>query len=240
MLFIKRNKGPYAPLEKTIGYVFRNKRLLEHALTHRSFRFENAGVQEDNQRLEFLGDAVLGLLTAAHVYAHFREHDEGCLTSFRSQVTSGKALAQCARELRIGEFLRIGKGEERTGGRHRATVQADALEAVIGAAYIDGGVRAVEKVFNKVFAPQIAALSGDVWDTNPKGRLQEQSQRLWKTSPQYRTVRQEGPAHAAVFTAEVLVGGHVRGTGQGSSKQEAEKQAAQMALKDASEELQLP
>jgi ribonuclease III len=229
MLF-KRNKGPHAELEKAIGYSFRKKSHLDHALLHRSLRFENSSVHQDNQRLEFLGDAVLGLLTAAYVYSRFSDSDEGGLTSFRSQVASGRALAHCARELKLGDYLRMGKGEERSGGRHRPNLLADALEAVIGAAYLDGGLKACEKIFENVFAPRIAALSGDVWDTNPKGKLQELAQRRWKTSPHYRTVQQNGPAHATVFTAEVVVNGLPRGVGQGSSKQDAERQAAQRAL----------
>ena len=132
--------------------------------------------------------------------------------------------------MKLGDVLRIGKGEEKSGGRHRGTILADTLEALVGAAYLDGGMRACEKIFQKVFVPRITCLSGDVWDMNPKGQLQEYAQRHWKMSPRYRTVRQDGPAHAVVFTAEVLGNGEVLGVGQGSSKQEAEKQAAQNAL----------
>ena len=230
-MIFNRKPGPHANVEAAIGYRFRKRALLEQALTHRSYRFEHPGITHDNQRLEFLGDAVLGLLTAAFVYAEFQDRDEGGLTAFRSQVTSGKALAQCARELRLGETIRIGKGEEKAGGRHRASILTDTLEAVLGAVFIDGGMRACEKVFAKCFAPRIAALSGDVWDTNPKGQLQDMAQRLWKSEPRYRTVQQEGPAHATLFTAEVVVNGTILASGRGFSKQEAEKQAAQNALR---------
>ena len=229
-MIFKRKPGPHADVETAIGYKFRKRALLEQAMTHRSYRFEHPGVPHDNQRLEFLGDAVLGLLTAAYVYEQFQDSDEGGLTSFRSQVTSGKALALCARELQLGDSIRIGKGEEKAGGRHRPSILTDTLEAVVGAAYLDGGMRACEKVFAKCFAPRIAALSGDVWDTNPKGRLQDLAQRRWKSEPRYRTVQQEGPAHATMFTAEVVVNGASLGSGRGFSKQEAEKQAAQSAL----------
>ncbi len=230
-MIFKRKVGPHADVEAAIGYKFRGRALLEQAMTHRSYRFEKPGVVHDNQRLEFLGDAVLGLLTAAYVYAEFPDRDEGGLTAFRSQVTSGKALALCARELKLGESVCIGKGEEKAGGRHRASILTDTLEAVLGAAYLDGGMRACEKVFAKCFAPRIAALSGDVWDTNPKGQLQDLAQRQWKSEPRYRTVQQEGPAHATMFTAEVIVNGASLGSGRGFSKQEAEKQAAQAALR---------
>lgn len=231
-MIFRRKPGPHVNVEESIGYKFRRRALLEQALTHRSYRFEHPGVTLDNQRLEFLGDAVLGLLTAAYVYAQFEDRDEGGLTAFRSQVTSGKALALCARELRLGESIRIGKGEERAGGRHRASILTDTIEAVLGAVFLDGGMRACEKVFEKCFAPRIAALSGDVWDTNPKGRLQDMAQRKWKSEPRYRTVQQEGPAHATLFTAEVVVNGASLGSGRGFSKQEAEKQAAQNALQN--------
>lgn len=235
-MIFKRQIGPHAGVEKAIGYKFRTRALLEQAMTHRSYRFEHPGTVHDNQRLEFLGDAVLSLLTAAYVYAQFKDRDEGGLTSFRSQVTSGKALALCGRELRLGDSVRMGKGEEKAGGRHRASILTDTLEAVLGAVYLDGGMRACEKVFEKCFAPRIAALSGDVWDTNPKGRLQDLAQRRWKSEPYYRTVQQEGPAHATLFTAEVLVNGTSLGSGRGFSKQEAEKQAAQLALQNLSAE----
>jgi ribonuclease-3 len=224
-------KSPYAELERRMGYHFRRLDWLEQALTHRSFRFERPGVTADNQRLEFLGDAVLGLLTAAHLFHEFADQDEGGLTELRSRVTSGKALTRCARELKLGLHLRIGKGEEKSGGRHRASNLADALEAIMGAAYLDGGWVACEKIFAAVFAPLIAALGQDVWAENPKGQLQEYCQRRWRAGPQYRTVRREGPAHAAVFTAEVTQGGNVYGVGRGSNKQEAETQAAVDALR---------
>jgi ribonuclease-3 len=231
MKLFGRKADADAALEKAIGYRFRDRALLHQALTHRSYQCENPDGPGDNQRLEFLGDAVLGLLTAAHFYERFQDRDEGHLTSLRSQVISGKALAHCARQLRLGQHLRIGKGEERSGGRTRAGILADALEALVGAAYLDGGMRAGDRIFRTVFAPLIATLRGDVWDRNPKGRLQDEAQRRWSVSPEYRTVRRDGPAHAAVFTAEVLAGSEVLGTGTGSRKREAEVAAAEDALR---------
>jgi ribonuclease-3 len=229
MLFGGRT-NPHRELEKALGYTFRRKALLEAALTHRSYRFERPDVTNDNQRLEFLGDAVLCLLTAAYAYERFPDKDEGGLTNLRSQITSGKALAHCARAIHLGAHIRIGKGEEHSGGRHRHSNLADTLEAVIGAVYLDGGAKGCQKVFNKLFVPRIEALSGDVWASNPKGKLQEYAQRRWKASPRYRTVHQDGPAHAMVFTAEAIVGGRPVGTGRGTNKQEAEMQAAHTAL----------
>lgn len=226
-----RRKNPYKDLEKALGYSFRKRSLLENALMHRSFRFENEGVTIDNQRLEFLGDALLGFITAAYLYEKFKEKDEGILTSFRSRTTSGKALTELASGIQLGEYIKMGKGEERSGGRKRPSNLADALESVLGSAYLDGGIKAVQKMFKKLFVPQLNSLSGDVWADNPKGQLQEYSQRRWKKSPQYRVMRKDGPPHAAIFTAEVLLDSDLSGVGKGRNKQDAETQAAVNVLK---------
>ncbi|NQT94011.1 MAG: ribonuclease III [Lentisphaerae bacterium] len=219
-------------LEKKIGYVFRRKTHLENALIHRSFRFENPEIEEDNQRLEYLGDAVLGLATAAYLYEMFEDRAEGDLTAFRSRVTSGKALADEADRLDLGEYLRLGKGERRTGGGTRRSNLADALEAVLGAAFVDGNMKAAQKVFKKLFVPMITGLSDDAWADNPKGKLQEYCQRRWRTGPQYHVAREEGPAHAIRFTVEVKVKGEVCGTGTARNKQAAQTLAAERALRN--------
>ena len=217
-------------LEKTIGYVFRKKQNLEDALTHRSFRFENPDVGEDNQRLEYLGDAVLGLATAAYLYREFEDRAEGDLTAFRSRVTSGKALAELAIRIGLGEYLRLGKGEGRTGGGTRRSNLADALESVVGAAFVDGKMKAAERVFAKLFVPLIKDLSDDAWADNPKGKLQEYCQRRWRTAPHYHVEKEEGPAHAVQFTVQVKVKGDVCGTGTARNKQAAQAKAAERAL----------
>jgi ribonuclease III len=219
-------RNPYKELEKSIGYSFRRKARLEAALTHRSYRFENANIDVDNQRLEFLGDAILGFVIAEHLYDKFTDKDEGFLTSLRSQTTSGKVLAEIGAGAQIGKFINVGKGEEQSGGRDRASNLADTLEAVIAAAYCDGGTRAVQKIFKKLFIPRIESLTGDVWADNPKGLLQEYSQRKWKTGPRYHLLQKSGPPHAAVFTVEASLPDGSRATGKGKSKQEAETQAA--------------
>jgi len=228
-LFGRRGGEP--ELEKAIGYRFSRPALLEMALIHRSYRFESAGTTVDNQRLEFLGDAVLGLLTAAYMYDKFADHDEGVLTTLRSQLTSGQALARVGTGIGLGKYLKMGKGEERTGGCNRPTTLADAIEAVVGAAYLDGGMRACQRIFNTLFVPHIRHLDDDLWAGNPKGKLQEVCQRRWKTGPQYHIVRKEGPAHAQVFAVDVRVNGDVLGSGSGTNKQEAEAQAAANALR---------
>ncbi|MCK5850120.1 MAG: ribonuclease III [Kiritimatiellae bacterium] len=224
----KRN--PYSVLEKRLGYRFRNKNLLVAALTHRSFRFENREIDEDNQRLEFLGDAVLGYVAAGYLYEEFCDKNEGVLTSHRSRITSGKALASIAKGIGLGEYVKVGHGEEMSGGRDRASNLEDALESVIGAACLDGDIKAVQKIFKELFVPCIESLSEDVWEDNPKGKLQEHSQKLWKTSPRYRVTETEGPAHAAIFRVEVILTDGTCGRGEGSSKQAAERVAAHEAL----------
>ena len=224
-------KSKYSKFEKVLGYRFRKKELLETALMHRSFRFENEDIASDNQRLEFLGDAVLGMVTAAHLYNSMPDHDEGRMTALRSQMTNGKALADLAASIGLGEFIKIGKGEEISGGRERSSNLADAFESVLGAAYLDGGVGAVERIFQKVCVPQLAEMSHEVWAGNPKGKLQEYSQKKWKEGPKYRVTGRTGPAHQVVFSVEVEVHGGLLAPGTGGNKREAEMDAATNLLK---------
>jgi len=188
-------------------------------------------VTTDNQRLEFLGDAVLGLVTAGHLYAAHQDHDEGELTDLRSSLTSGKALAQIGRGIELGDFVRMGRGEEQSGGRYRPSLVADALEAVIGAAYLDGGMKAVEKIFRTLFIPALEAGARGRGLDNPKGRLQELSQGRFHREPVYRCVREEGPPHHRMYVVEVLVNGEPKGQGIASSRRVAEAEAARQAVR---------
>lgn len=224
-------KRLYGALEKRIGYRFRDQALLDMALTHRSFRFETSETRYDNQRLEFLGDAVLGFLAAEELYRDNPSKEEGYLTSERSKVTSGRAFARVAADLDLGAYLKLGKGELKSGGTERESNLADAFEALFGACYLDGGLPAAKRVFDKIIAPLLAAEETDRWAHNPKGALQERCQRKYKQSPTYHVIAAEGPGHARCFTVEVILGDHVRGIGRGSSKQEAEINAAMDALK---------
>ena len=228
MAFLLRN--PHRELEKKLGYSFRRKALLETALMHRSYRFENKGILDDNQRLEFLGDAVLGLVAAEYIFKHFHDQDEGALTCLRSRITSGKALGQLGNRILLGERMQIGKGEEQSGGRKRESNVADALEAIIGAAYLDGGMRAVRKLFVCLFAPEIDAAVPNVWIENPKGRLQHLCQQMWRDAPAYRIIAEEGPSHARQYTVEVRVGDTPMGCGSGPNKRAAETAAALRAI----------
>jgi len=221
-----RRASPEAALEAAIGYRFRNRAILEQALTHPSARSEQAAIDGDNQRLEFLGDAILGQLTAERLFDAFPASPEGELTAMRSHLTNGQALAATARELGFGAFLRMGKGEERSGGRSRPSNLADALEAVIGAAWQDGGRRAVERLFERVFAHRIAALHGETRQANPKGILQELSQKQWNHPPRYQVVAEEGPAHARHYVVAVYLPDGAAARGEGASKRAAEIAAA--------------
>ncbi|OVE75411.1 ribonuclease III [bacterium E08(2017)] len=230
-------KNEYKDLEKKLGYKFKRRVLLETALLHRSYRYENEDIFTDNQRLEFLGDAVLGFVIAAHLYKRYPDDAEGVLTSFRSQVTNGKALADIGMSIGVGEYIKMGRGEEGSGGRTRSSNLADAMESILGAAYLDGGRKAVDKIFSRIFVPAIDNLNGDVWADNPKGKLQDYSQKTLKGSPRYKIVKREGPPHSTVFTVEASLPDGKTGTGQGNNKQEAETEAAKQILEDISDEV---
>ncbi len=223
-------RNPYKVLEGKLGYAFRKRKWLEMALTHRSYRFETRDVNEDNQRLEFLGDAVLGFIVAAHLYEAHAEGREGTLTDLRSSVTSGKALGAIGKEIGLGEFVRLGKGEEQAGGRGRASLLSDCLEAVIGAAYLDGGVKAAERIVARIVIPQFCPAKGSDWSENPKGKLQELSQKGYGRGPEYRRVSESGPPHCKTFVVEAIVNGRVLGSGSGATRRDAEAEAARLAV----------
>ncbi len=222
--------NPHRALERKLGYSFRNKLLLQTALMHPSYRFEAAGINADNQRLEFLGDAALGLVASDYLFKNYPDQQEGALTCLRSSLTSGKALAGIGRTIGLGEYISLGKGELKSGGQQRPSNITDALEAVLGAAYLDRGLPAVKKIFAKQFIPLLKNQSGDIWLDNPKGLLQAVGQRHWKSNPHYNLIQQSGPAHSKIFTVRVTVGSSVQGIGQGSTKRAAEQQAANHAL----------
>ncbi|HAL92241.1 MAG TPA: ribonuclease III [Verrucomicrobia bacterium] len=218
-------------LEARLGHVFQRPELLEAALTHRSFSAEAGapGLME-NQRLEFLGDAVLGAVSAEWLVAHRADWREGTLTKVRSRLTNAAALARVAHRLELGGCLRLGRGEEASGGREKNALLADALEAVLGALWLDGGVDRVRQVFAAWFADEIAAAVEAGGDDNPKGDLQERLQRERQKSPRYEVVEEQGPSHARHFKVAVFLGEEWLGEGEGASKREAEMAAARQAL----------
>ena len=216
-LFSRRRADEYNRFEERIGYSFSNKDLIRQALTHRSYRFEQQEVEWDNERLEFLGDAVLGFLVAARLYDMHADKHEGELTSMRSQLTSGKTLATVAQSIDLGSAILIGRGDEKSGGRERPTTLADAFEAVLGAAYLDGGIVAAEAIVDLLFNNSELTSAACKWGGNPKGRLQELVQLKWKQTPSYAVVNEDGPSHDRRYTVHVIVDQSVMGTGSGTS-----------------------
>lgn len=217
-----------SPLEKRLGYRFRQPELLEQALTHRSWAHEREEEVVHYERLEFLGDAVLGLITAEELYRNHPELPEGDLSKRKAFLVSRDVLARRSEELGLGELLRLGVGEERSGGREKASLLADAVEAVLGAVYLDGGLEAARKSLAALFTAGLARPGGG--PTDAKTHLQETVQARGWPLPEYRLVDAHGPDHAKRFTIEVLLRGVPAGRGHGRSKKLAEQEAAAVAL----------
>ncbi|MEX0326042.1 MAG: ribonuclease III [Puniceicoccaceae bacterium] len=218
-----------APLEERIGYRFVDRALLQRSLTHPSHHGES--VQGNYQRLEFLGDAVLGLVLAEELFKTQPDKREGALTRCRSMLVKGRQLSQLAKEIELGEYLLIGSAEAAQGGRNRNSILEDAFEAMIGAVYIDGGLESARQVALGIYGDleQRLHLQADVH--NPKGKLQELLQpSLGNDSIDYRVAEESGPDHQKRFTVEVWIDGECRGSGSGNSKKLAEEAAAREAL----------
>ena len=229
----KREKNAYAlaALERALGYAFTDRALLEMALTTPSFRASSARACADNQRLEFLGDAVLGMLAAEHLFNTYREEDEGILTKRRSHLTSGSALAKMARRLGLGPYLRIGMGDRQTGGVGKERLLADAMEAVLGAVWCDGGMPGVRMVFEAMMRYEAEVSVAHLREDNPKGHLQEIAQRLaWAELPAYDLVSTTGPSHAPKYVVRVRVEGGQEAVGEGTTKRAATVNAARRML----------
>lgn len=219
------------PLESRIDYKFRNSFLLAEALTHPSMAYEAKKPHFDNQRLEFLGDAVLQLAITEELFRRFPEFPEGHLTKLRSRLVSKRALATFAQQIHLGEYVLLGKGEEATGGRKRLSTLADAFEALIGAVYLDSGMDASRKLILRLIEVEMRAMDESPEERNPKGQLQEILQAIQPEAPVYRILGISGPDHRRVFQAEVSWVGRTLATGKGKSKKEAEARAAAEALR---------
>ncbi len=217
-------------LEEQLGYQFRNPLLLAEALTHPSLAYETHRAHFDNQRLEFLGDAVLQLIFTHELFRIFMDFNEGNLTKLRARLVSRVALANYARTRGLGAHLLMGRGEESSGGRFRASTLSDAFEALIGAIYLDGGLDVVRDVVLRLCATELKAIADEPREVNPKGQLQEMLQALAAGSPNYNIISEEGPDHSKKFMASVVWNGQVLGTGSGMSKKQAETAAAEVAL----------
>jgi len=217
-----------AELAKRLGQSFADLSLLQHALAHRSWCGEQEGGAPSNERLEFLGDAVLGLVVAGYTYERFPDFAEGKLAKVRSAVVNARVLAQVAARLRVGEVLLLGRGEEGSGGRSKASILADAFEAILGSIYLDAGWGAARELVLRELGEAIERAGEEPDDFDHKSRLQEKAVRDGEGTPRYVVVG-SGPDHDRVYMAEVFLGGTRWGAGEGRSKKDAEQEAARAA-----------
>ena len=228
--------GKGTPLERALGQRFKRDAYRTAALTHRSYAFEQ-GKSETNERLEFLGDAVLGVIVTDLAYRRFPKLPEGDLAKLRAAIVNMTTLADVARELRLGEAVLLGKGEEQSGGRDKPSILADALEAVIGALYLDRGLEPARRIVERLFWPRMLTYARGGGERDYKTGLQELAAQEIAAVPQYR-VTERGPDHQKEFTAVVHLAGIAYGSGSGRSKKEAEQQAAREAFERLSAERQ--
>jgi ribonuclease-3 len=233
---VRRLSETLGPLEATIGFQFRDLGLLEHALTHRSRAHEDAsGGVIDNESMEFLGDAVLGFVIADMLFTRFPTHSEGYKSKVKAGIVSSASLTRLAEQIDLGRFVLLGRGEEKTGGRHKHAILADSFEALIAAIYLDGGIDAAREFIVSRFDPLIVSAGtrgADAQFTDDwKSALQEHLQAAGLGLPVYRLASAEGPDHLKRFEVEVLVGEAVAGRATGRSKKDAEQQAAKEALR---------
>ena len=229
-----RIRDEFEALQDTIAYRFRDRGLLEHALTHRSRAHEDVtGGVADNESLEFLGDAVLGFVAADQLFRRFPDCDEGQKSKLKASLVSTTALARLAARLGLGEHLLLGRGEEKTGGRRKQALLADSYEALIAALYLDGGMEVAQAFILREFADQLAGKSGsDTVTGDHKSALQERLQRRGDPLPEYVVAAEDGPAHRRLFRIEVRLRGTVLASAEGRTKKEAEQEAARLALAD--------
>ena len=215
-------------LEEKLGYTFQDKSLLENALTHSSCANESKGRLHSNDRLEFLGDSILGMVVAEHLYRNHPDLPEGELTRTRAALVCEESLVEVAHDLGLGDYLKLGKGEEAGGGRTRPSIRADAVEAVLAAVYLDGGIGSARKIIQKyILSREIEGLNSQ---RDYKTALQELIQRESGQSLKYRLTGSEGPDHDKRFFVEVDLNGQPVGAGKGRSKKEAEQMAAKAAI----------
>ena len=222
-----------AELEQAIGYRFRRPELIERALTHRSAVTDGDSTQlrEDNEQLEYLGDAVLGMVVSEHLVSTFAQWSEGQLSKSRARLVNAASLCSAARRLGLGSYLRLGKGEEKTGGREKPALLADAFEALVAAIYLDAGVPDARDFVRRALLEPAIETQGSLLElSDHKSALQEFLQAKGLPPARYDVVREAGPDHQKTFWIQVDVSGLVKATGMGSNKKEAEQAAASQAL----------
>lgn len=221
-----------AKIQEKLNYDFNNKEHIIHALKHRSFLSVTGESRLfSNERLELLGDAVLGMVVIEHLFRRFPTKEEGDLTSIKSLLVSRKILAKIAREMGIGEVILLNESEEKAGGRYRSSILSDAFEAITGAIYLDGGLKTAVAFINEKLLSRINEIISEEQNKNFKSILLEYSQGNSFGAPRYKVKREDGPDHDKQFTIEVLIKDEVLGTGKGNSKKKAEQIAAKNALK---------
>ncbi len=216
-------------LEESLGYTFENKSLLRNALTHSSYANENRGLNcPDNERLEFLGDSILGFVVADYLYRKYSSRMEGDLTRIRADLVCEGSLAKAARSVNLGDFLLLGHGEENNGGRNRDSILADATESVLAAAFLDGGFDAAKGIIQRLILSDVP--TGKLRNVDYKTAFQELVQREKNQNIHYVLVDESGPDHDKCFEMEVILNGAIVGRGTGSSKKRAEQDAARKAI----------
>jgi ribonuclease-3 len=219
-----------AALERRISYRFKDRGLLEQALTHRSRAAEDVSGAADNESLEFLGDAVLGFVVADRLFHQFPEYNEGQKSKIKAAVVSTQSLARHAEAIKLGDYLLLGRGEEKTGGRLKSALLADTYEALVAAIYLDGGLEPAAGFLHRELKDAIDGGSERLFVQDYKSALQERVQALGRALPEYRVSGESGPDHHKLFSIEVVVNGEVLGTATGRAKKEAEQDAARQAL----------
>lgn len=228
-MFVDRNLDE---LEQIIGYAFKDKTLLEQAMVHRSYAAEHPEITYDNERLEFLGDAVLELvMTHILFHAYGNEYSEGDLTRMRALLVNETQLARQAEALKIGKFLRLGKGEDKSGGRQKKSILADCLEAIIGAMYLDGGLEPCFNFIEGIYQNTVKEVKDHFKMEDYKSALQELTQAKFHIVPSYRVERVFGPDHSKNFEVVIVLDDNILARGKGTSKKKAEQEAAREALK---------
>lgn len=219
-------------LETVLDIKIKNNDLFTQALTHRSYLNEDKNFKQSNERLEFLGDSVLSLLTSNEIFKRFPDLPEGKLTYLRSTLVRTETLAKVSQELKLGDYLFLSRGEEKEGGRNNPSLLANTFEAILGAIYLDQGIDKAKEFLQQYLFPHIVNFVNTTERYDYKSLLQEVIQEKNRVTPVYKVVKEEGPDHSKIFTIDVFVGNKILARGQGKSKQDAEQASAKLALNE--------